>query len=484
MTDAHRARKPTPAALPAARRGLALIRVSKNRDGLTSPEVQRHAIETLAAARNVTIVDFVEGIDESGSRAKSAWWPRLDQAITRMEAGEIDVILVWKFSRVGRARLRWAIALDRVDTLGGVILSATEPIESFTASGKFARGLLGEVNAYQADLIGETWKESHARRIRAGLPANGKPRFGYTYTRETGFTPDPVTAPVLQEAFRRYIAGESVYSLVAWLNAGPTRPVAGYGHKSDGLWSDRTLRRVMDSGFAAGFITAAGEKLPGAHEPLITPDEWDAYLEARGRRRSYRRTERSDYLLSGMVWCACESKMHAGQFGHGKTPKFRCKDAHEKRTHTGGYVSETVLEEAVHLWLVQREKRLREEVERGIRERPVKIRTDPRPRLEARLRQIEVKQDQLVEDRRDIPAASYARLKEKYEAEHAAILAELRTLKVRAGAPIRVLPVLLERWEDLDIPEKREMLRSVIERVVVTPQRPTSRVEVFGRDDG
>ncbi|MFT4051595.1 MAG: recombinase family protein [Microbacterium sp.] len=466
------------------RRGLALIRVSKERDGMTSPDVQRHAIEALAASHGITIVDTVEGLDESGSRARSAWWPRLDQAIARMEAGDIDVILVWKFSRIGRARLRWAIALDRVDTLGGMILSATEPIESTTASGKFARGLLGEVNAYQADLIGETWKETHARRVRAGLPANGKPRFGYTYMREAGFTPDPVTGPVLQAAYRRYIAGESVYSLILWLNQGPTRPVTGYGAKGDGLWSDRTLRRVMDSGFGAGLIMSDGEHHPGVHEPLITADEWDAYLEARGRRRTYRRVERSTYLLSGMVWCACESKMHAGQFGHAKTPKYRCKAAHEKRTHTGGYVTETVLNDAVYAWLVDREKRIREEVERGLHAQPPKLATDPRPQLENRLRQIEVKLDQLVEDRRTIPTASYDRLQAKYAAEHEAVVAELRTLKARAGAPIRVLPVLLERWVDLELPEKREMLRAVIERVVVTPQRPVSKVEVWGRDDG
>lgn len=468
----------------APRRALALIRVSKEREGMTSPEVQRHAIDTFCATNNLSIIGYVEGIDESGSRTKSAWWPRLDQSIDRIENNDADVIVVWKFSRTARNRLRWAIALDRVDTIGGAILSATEPIESATASGKFARGLLGEVNAYQADLIGETWKDAHARRIRAGLPANGKPRFGYAYTREAGFAPDPVTGPVLQQAYRRYIGGESVYSLVAWMNDGPTRPVGGYGGSGDGLWSDRTLRRVMDSGFAAGYIASKGSFHPGAHEPLLSPAEWDAYLEARGRRRQYRRVERSDYLLSGMVWCQCGSKMHAGQFGHGRTPKFRCKDAHDKRTHTGGYVSESVLAEAVHGWLVDREKRLRQEVERGIKDRPVRIAADPRPPLEHRLAQIERKQDQLIEDRHDIPRASFDRLSAKYATEHAAIVAELRTIRVRANAPIRVLPVLLERWGDLEIPEKREMLRAVIGRITVTPQRPQSHVEILARDDG
>jgi len=471
-------------AAPAPRRALALIRVSKEREGMTSPDVQRHAIETFCASNGLSIVGFVEGIDESGSRTKSAWWPRLDQSIDRVEGGDADVIVVWKFSRTARNRLRWAIALDRIDTLGGAILSATEPIESATASGKFARGLLGEVNAYQADLIGETWKDAHARRIRAGLPANGKPRFGYQYSRETGFTPDDVTGPVLQETYRRYIAGESVYSLVAWLNAGSTRPVRGYGESGDGLWSDRTIRRVMDSGFAAGFITSKGTLHAGAHQPLITEAEWDAYLEARGRRRQYRRVERSEYLLSGMVWCHCGSKMHAGMFGHARVPKFRCKDAHEKRTHIGGYVSESVLAEAVHSWLQEREARLRAEVERGIHDRPAPITVDPRPALETRLAQIERKQDQLIEDRHDIPRASFDRLTAKYAAEHAAVTSELRTIRVRASAPVRILPALLERWDDLEVPAKREMLRAVIERVIVTPQRPVSRVEIRGRDDG
>lgn len=453
---------------------------------MTSPEVQRHAIASFAASNAITIVDTVEGIDESGSRRKSAWWARLDQAIARMEAGEINTIVVWKFSRTARNRLKWAIALDRVDTIGGVILSATEPIESATASGKFARGMLGEMNAYQADLIGETWKESHARRVRQGLPANGKPRFGYTYTRETGFTPDPVTAPVLQTAYRRYIGGESVYSLVAWLNDGPTRPVAGYGQKSDGLWSDRTLRRVMDSGFAAGLITSRGETHPGAQEPLIDVDEWEAYQEARARRRNYRRVERSEYLLSGMVWCQCGSKMHAGLFGHARTAKYRCKDGHEKRTHAGGYVSEVVLEAAVKRWLTEREERVRAEVARGIDELPAAIATDPRPGLEQRLGRLAVKQDQLAELRLDagIPQDTYTRLRDKYTAEQEAIVTELRSLRVRTGAPVRLMPVLLERWDDLEIPEKREMLRAIIERVTVTPQRPISRVVVLARDAG
>lgn len=469
-----------------SQRALALVRVSRERDGMTSPELQRHAIEAFAAQSGYTVVDWVEGIDESGSRARSAWWPRLEQSIDRLQAGEFQTIIVWKFSRTSRNRLRWAVALDRVDSLGGAIVSATEPIESRTASGKFARGLLGEVNAYQADLIGETWRDTHARRVREGLPANGKPRFGYEYDRARGFTPDPLTAPVLHETYLRYIAGESIYSLVAWLNAGPTRPVGGYGKKGDGLWSDRTLRRVLDSGFGAGYFSANGQRHKGAHPALITDAEWDAYQEARERRRTYRRGERSTYLLSGLVWCACGSKMNAGQYGHANTPKFRCKAAHEKRTHEGGYVSETVLIDAVRAWLTEREAKIRAALEKGLAALPPQIVADPRAELGRRAARATEKLIQLADQRieLDLPLDVYTSLRDRYEGERRAAEAELRTIRVRSGAPLRVLPVLLERWNDIELPEKRELLRAVIERVEVTPKRPISDIEVFGYDEG
>jgi DNA invertase Pin-like site-specific DNA recombinase len=392
---------------------------------------------------------------------------------------EADVIVLWKWSRLSRSRLDWAVAADRVESAGGRIESATEPLDTTTSTGRFARGMLTEFAAFESERIGDVWRESHSRRIRNGLPANGKPRFGYIYERGHGFIPHPIEAPVLGETFRRYIGGESVYSLIQWLNLGPTRPVSGYGIKSDGLWSDRTLRRVMDSGFAAGLISSHGELIPGAHEPIITGDEWDAYREARQRRRSYRRTERSEYVFSGLVWCSCGSKMHAGQFGAQRIPKYRCKDAHEKRTHVGGYVSETVIESAVLEHLETLAHRVNEEISANVQ--------DSKPKRSSTLsidRQIALvagKMETLAEKliNPGIPHDTYIRLRDKYEMERKAL--EMQRLSVtveESFTPAKIVPDLLANWEQMRIPEKREILRALISRIQVTPGRPKSVVEI------
>ena len=45
----------------------------------------------------------------------------METAITMIERDEADAIVVWRWSRVSRNRLDWALAVDRVEAAGGVL---------------------------------------------------------------------------------------------------------------------------------------------------------------------------------------------------------------------------------------------------------------------------------------------------------------------------------------------------------------------------
>lgn len=473
--------RPVPEATP---RVLALVRVSKEREGLVSPEVQRVSITDYCARRGYEIVGWAEGIDESGSRARSAWWPRLDQAVAAVEAGEYDVLVVWKFSRTARHRLRWAVALDRVEQAGGRLESATEQIDVSTSAGRFTRGMFGEMAAFEAERIGEGWKEAHATRVRSGKPANGKPRYGYAYdTEQKLHVPDPETGPVLADVYRRYVAGETVYGLVRWLNAHGWRTTAGR------LWSDRSLRRVMDSGFASGRFAAGGELHAGVHEPLIDDALWTAYLDARaGRRARPARVERSQYLLSGLVKCArCRGSMVAGQYGSGRAPKYRCTRGKEQGAAgcIGGYVMASFVEARVLEWLEE----LAEDVETaaGAKAAAVARRTTAASE-EARLaRELARAEDALgrvalQNAQTPLPASVYRRVHGELSEQVAQLEAALEDAG-RAGRAVAVDPAavaagLLESWHESPVEHRREVLRSIVSGVWVTTGRPRAVVEV------
>ncbi len=468
-----------PAAAP---KTLGLVRVSKERDGMASPEIQWNAIATYIVSRGYDLVDSVEGIDESGSRDRSAWWPTLERAVAAVEAGQYDVLVVWKFSRVARHRLKWATAISRVEAAGGRIESATEQFDTSTSSGRFARGMVGELNAFFAEQIGEGWKEAHERRVRAGKPANGKPRWGYVYDPvDKLHVPDPVTGPVLAKIYRRYIAGESVYSLVRWLNA--------HGHRTStsGLWEDRALRRVMDSGFASGQFTHRGELHPGVHQPLIDPKTWQAYLDARkARRAAPARRERSQYLLSGLVRCArCGRPMVAGQFGDRRQSKYRCKTGKERGPEgcEGGYVMAKFLEGAVRDWLAElageadqshaaamKSKARRETVGTDVRRLARSV-----ERAEQALARLAVQNAE-----HPLPAGAYKLahddLAEQLEGVQGAYEEALLEQRTVVANPNRVALRLLQHWETWPVAHRRTELAMLLDRLEVTTGRPRARI--------
>lgn len=452
---------------------------------MISPEVQRVAIGDYAAARGYEIAGWLEGIDESGSRARSAWWPRLDQAVAEVEAGEYDVIVVWKYSRVARHRLRWAVAIDRVEDAGGRLESATEQVDTTTSTGRFTRGMLAELQAFEAERIGEVWKEVHSRRVTAGKPATGKPKWGYTYDLETKLhVPDPQTGPLLADMYRRYVAGESVYALVRWLN--------GHGWRTDtgGLWSDRGLRRVLDSGFASGRFMVAGQLHQGVHAPLVDEALWQAYLDARQTRRGRpARSVRSQYLLSGLVRCGrCGGAMVAGQFGNAREPKYRCKARQQKGPDgcQGGYVMASYLERLLLADLQKVADEIDEHTDANAASnaRRTAVRSDSR-RLAREIARTEQAMTRLAVQhaKSPLPAKVHAQAVAELEGELAGLRASLedaqRDLRSSTPRPSVEARRLLSSWGTRPVEHRREALkRWFVREIRVWSGRPRAEVDI------
>lgn len=303
---------------------LGYIRVSTWKEEKISPELQRAAIESLAARTGRRIVDWIVDLDSTGRNFKR----RIMAGIKRVEAGEARGIAVWKYSRFGRTRDGVHVNLKRLEDSGGQLASATEDVDARTATGRLQRGILFEFAAYESDVRGEQWRETHDhRRYKLHLPSTGRPRFGYIWTprrvpdahaptgwrlQEESYKAHPDTGPVIADRYRQYIDGAAFYSLVTDLNQEGWRTVRG------NLWSEQTLIRYMDSGFCAGLLrvhnpecSCPSEKrgncsnvlfIPGAQEELIDAELWQMYQTRRKEVRSTPpRARRATYPLTNLL---------------------------------------------------------------------------------------------------------------------------------------------------------------------------------------
>jgi site-specific DNA recombinase len=265
-----------------------------------------------------------------------------------LEAHQADVLVVWRWSRVTRNRLDWALAVARVEAAGGRLESATEGFDTSTATGRFARGMLAEFAAFESDRMGDIRREVRDRRVRMGLPPFGHEQFGYRKVNGR-YLVDPRTGPILASLYERYIAGESFRDLATWLRR---RRVATAKPRSDqARFSHPVLRYVMDTGFGAGLIVSEGERFPGAHEPVITQETWHAYLARRAAVGHPRRVQPDTFLLNGLVTCTCGRPMTPQLQSVPPGRVFRCTD--HRRGHGYRRISEARLQRLLYGWLLR-----------------------------------------------------------------------------------------------------------------------------------
>lgn len=459
---------PVPDATP---RAVLYLRQSVSREDSISLELQEAAGREYCRVQGYEVAAVKADPGISGRTWKRA---AVVETMAMVEAGQADVVVLWKWSRLSRSRRDWAVAVDKVESLGGRIESSTEQVDVTTATGRFARGMLAEMAAFESDRIGEVWKEVHASRLAEGRTPTGKPKFGYVWDAgEKIHRPDPETGPALAEAYRRYVNGESFHTLVRWLNASGVSTTAG------GLWSDRSLRRVMDAGFAAGWIPWHGQLHAGAHDALIDPDLWQAYTDARTARRTVpARTKRSRYVLSGLVRCGlCDGPMVANIRYGGRTSNYRCSRAKAQGPAgcTAGYVAIEVVEERVLDWL----RDLAEDVDRERVQARGRVarRVDREAEARRALRDLGRKDEALVRltlhlADEVIGVVEFSAARAELEAEKSRLSERVESLAREARAVVEDRPALardlLERWEVIQVETRREGLGRLIDHVRVT----------------
>lgn len=436
------------------------LRQSTYREESISLELQETACRTYAAQQGYEVVAVEQDPGISGRKWDNR--PGVQKVMGLLEDKGADVIVLWKWSRLSRSRLHWAVAADKVETLGGRIESATEPVDVSTSTGRFTRGMLTEMAAFESERIGDSWKETQARRISMGLPHSGRARFGYTYTHEHGFQPDPVTGPVLRTMYRDYIAGIGFWKLAEESRAhgGPTVATG--------------VRRMMDAGFAAGYITHRGETIQGAHEALITEAEWKAYTVGRKARSQRQRAETSGHVYSGIVRCECGYTMTGNNFTDRKgrpTSRYNCAAPQAGGDHTNAIVT-TRLDEAVLDFLGRVANLVNSDAAKSPALAQPMSRIDARPRINADLSKNASRIDSLTMKYLDgdVTKEVHDRLMDKLTAEKRELQDRLDALEVKMQAPASptLAADLLAHWDQMPPEVKRNILLEMEVQIVVS----------------
>ena len=172
--------------------------------------------ECMEYAERNGITIFSHYIDRALS-AKTDHRPEFQRMIKDSHKQLFDVVIVWKLDRFARNRYDSAHYKAILRKNGVKVISAKEDITE-DSTGILLESLLeGYAEFYSAELSEKVIRGLTDNALKTRYNGGGLP-VGYTIDREQHFQIDPITAPLVLEAFTRYDQGATIKQLVDYLN--------------------------------------------------------------------------------------------------------------------------------------------------------------------------------------------------------------------------------------------------------------------------
>lgn len=389
------------------------------------------------------------------------------------------------------------VAVPGLKTLGAGLLDAIRRYFQLSSLGVQVVSISSGVDPGSTLL--QAWSqgredESMSQRVRQAMrqkavkgEALGRPPYGYRVGPKRRLQIVAEEGSVVRYIFRLYLKdGLGIRRIARRLNQEGLRTRRG------GLWSMVTVRDILRNRAYVGTYSRFGVRVPASHPPIIAPDDFRRVQERLDQRQPIAGArETSPFLLSGLAYCGyCGNKMI------GVTRKQRWQRRSDGAVRSGlyrYYQCESRTNRSLCDYHTQRADELESQVQSSLLgegskpalpvtgdEAAVLAEAEARcRRLRDKLRRLNRRLEQHMEaalhgriSEERLRSLSLALAAEQLQAEEA-LEETQRSLQQQTSKAERrrqrqkALARLRDEWDRLDFAQRRELLRELIDRVIV-----------------
>lgn len=442
------------------------IRVStdKQREEGYSIDIQKERLDAFAKSMfpsdDTHDVEYKEYVDDgySGSNLDR---PRMDEMIEDIESGKITHVIVVKLDRLSRSQKDTLHLIEDVFLPHNVTFISMG--ESFNTSTPFGRAVLGILSVFaqlERENIFERTRSGMQKRVELGYwPGGGRIPFGYSYSKDKGTLIPNKDADTVRYIYDLYCQGFAMQTIADIC----------------GLKYERLVYQVLTRKSNTGVITYNGSEYQGLHEPIISKETYERAMTMMRERSGKKFVSQTAHLLTGLVYCGkCNAKMRYQKWGNAGW-KFVCYSQQNSKK----YLIKDPNCDNIRPWA--------DEVEREVLDivfRRAKEVIDEQTSAEAEYNVLQVMQSQKKETEKKLrrlynlyaiasddtllstiqeTQSEIAQLEERIQIE-----TENSSVAHYAAEVQNQLNTLYDCWDIMTMQQKQNVLRSAINRVVVT----------------
>ena len=262
----------------------------------------------IASQRAEGWIAVSDDYDDGGFSGGSMERPGLQRLMADIEAGRIDIVVVYKIDRLTRSLTDFSRMIEVFERHGVSFVSVTQQFNTTTSMGRLMLNILLSFAQFEREVTGERIRDKFAASKRKGMWMGGIPPLGYD-VKNRRLVPNPREAKLVQHIFRRFIELGSSTKLVKELKLdGITSKswTTQDGRVREGKPIDKSLiYKLLHNRTYLGELKHRDTWVPGEHPPIIGPDLWDpvhAILASNHHVRGNNTRSAVIYLLKGLVF--------------------------------------------------------------------------------------------------------------------------------------------------------------------------------------
>jgi DNA invertase Pin-like site-specific DNA recombinase len=246
--------------------------------------------------------------DDGGYSGGSLERPALQRLLTDIEAGRIDVIVVYKVDRLTRALSDFAKLVEVFDRRCVSFVSITQQFNTTTSMGRLTLNILLSFAQFERELIGERVRDKIAASKKKGIWMGGTVPLGYD-VKDRKLVINKAEARIVVDIYRRYLRLKSVRALQVELDSAGIRSKSRV--RPDGAehgkqrFSQGALYLLLQNRTYRGEAKHKGNAYPGKHKAIIDRPLWDSVQAVLVKNRVERATgvnTKAPSLLTGLLF--------------------------------------------------------------------------------------------------------------------------------------------------------------------------------------